>query len=88
MFVKGSPWYCDVPDVAQNKEKAKALLREAGYPTGLKVKMPTATTPGYFIKTAQIMQAQLKEVGIEIELEVNDLNTLMNRIIKKSLILW
>lgn len=50
-------------------EKAKELLKEAGYPNGLKVKLRTMEGPTY-AKPAEIIQENLRVVGIDAELEV------------------
>lgn len=49
-------------------EKAKALLAEAGYPNGLTIPMVSSQNPGY-ANLAQLVQAQLGEVGIKVELK-------------------
>jgi ABC-type transport system substrate-binding protein len=69
---KASRWHCDVPDMAQNKQKAKALLKEAGYPDGLEVTLTTSNAFPYMYKTAQIAQEQLKEIGMKINLDLSD----------------
>lgn len=48
-------------------EKAKALLAEAGYPDGFEIEL-TYTSPGYDTY-AQIIQSNLKEVGITVKLD-------------------
>ena len=47
--------------------KAKALLAEAGYPDGFKatLKLPP---PGYARRGGEIIQAQLAEIGVQVEL--------------------
>lgn len=50
-------------------EKAKQLLAEAGYPNGLKVKLRTMEGPTY-AKPAEIIQENLRVVGIDAELEL------------------
>jgi peptide/nickel transport system substrate-binding protein len=47
--------------------KAKALLAEAGYPNGFKatLKLPP---PGYARRGGEIIQAQLAEIGVQVEL--------------------
>lgn len=49
-------------------DKARELLAEAGYPDGLTVKMLSSQLPSYE-SSNQVMQAQLEEVGINLELE-------------------
>jgi ABC-type transport system substrate-binding protein len=55
-------------------KKAKALLKEAGYPNGFKAKawlFPFAGAPE-LIPLVEAVAVQLREVGIEIELEESD----------------
>jgi peptide/nickel transport system substrate-binding protein len=54
--------------------KAKALLKEAGYPNGITVKAIQSTLPS-MLNTAQILQAQLKLAGIDLQLETVDHQT-------------
>jgi peptide/nickel transport system substrate-binding protein len=48
--------------------KAKALLAEAGYPKGLKLTMRIIGATNY-TKPAEVIQAQLKKIGIELKIE-------------------
>ncbi|MDI6600429.1 MAG: glutathione ABC transporter substrate-binding protein [Thermoanaerobacteraceae bacterium] len=52
-------------------EKAKQLLAEAGYPNGFKTTLTVGNTDVY-MKMAPFIQAQLKEIGIDVELNVMD----------------
>ena len=56
--------------IEQDIEKAKKLLAEAGYPNGFKTKI--VTTPRYpkGVELAEVLSAQLKEVGVDAEIEV------------------
>jgi peptide/nickel transport system substrate-binding protein len=54
-----------------DREKAKELLAEAGYADGFSLKVVSSERESY-LKNYQSMQAQLAEVGIEIEIEVVD----------------
>ena len=54
-----------------NVEKAKALLAEAGYEDGLKLTL-SAENSSEFSKLAEVLQSQLKEVGIETEIQLYD----------------
>lgn len=58
----------DIPTYEYNPEKAKQLLKEAGYPNGFKTKIYIPSSDQERILEAQIMQQQLKEVGIDAEI--------------------
>ncbi|MGJ8529555.1 ABC transporter substrate-binding protein [Maritalea sp.] len=67
-FAPHHPYYVDLLGTyPRDIEKAKALLAEAGYPNGLKAafKLPP---PTYSRRGGQIIAAQLREIGIELEL--------------------
>ena len=57
-----------------NPTRAKELLKEAGYPSGLKLKLFAFTNPGESEgpQVADALGIYLKEVGIEAEMEVVD----------------
>jgi len=50
-------------------EKAKKLLAEAGYPDGFKTTIQTMAGYAYMVDTAQIVQQQLKAIGITAEIQ-------------------
>ena len=62
------------PLAAYDVAKAKALLKEAGFPNGITVKAIQSTLPS-MLNTAQILQAQLKLAGIDLQLETVDHQT-------------
>lgn len=51
-----------------NVEKAKALLAEAGYPNGFETQIDTAATYPDMVETAQVLQQQLKAIGINAKI--------------------
>jgi peptide/nickel transport system substrate-binding protein len=54
-------------------KEARRLLAEAGYPKGFKAQL--ATTSGYgrdLLDAVQLVQSYLKEVGIEVELKIQE----------------
>jgi peptide/nickel transport system substrate-binding protein len=60
-------------------EKSRKLLAEAGYPNGFKSSILTWQGPN-MPKYAQIIQAMLKEVGIETELEILELGKYFEKV--------
>lgn len=58
----------ECPDYKQNIEKAKELLKEAGYPNGFETNIVVGG-PDYHSLSAQIIQQQLRQVGIKIHIK-------------------
>lgn len=58
-YTKDYKWY------KQDIEKAKKLMAEAGYPNGFKVTFTQDSSRTYMM-SAEIMQAQLKKIGIDV----------------------
>ncbi|WP_019122340.1 ABC transporter substrate-binding protein [Brevibacillus massiliensis] len=59
----------EYPSYEHNVEKAKQLLAEAGLPNGFNTVIETASTYPDMIETAQVLQQQLKAVGINAEIK-------------------
>jgi peptide/nickel transport system substrate-binding protein len=55
--------------VGNSVEKAKTLLKEAGYPDGVTIKMVQSQLPE-MLTAAQVFQAQMKRAGINLDLQV------------------
>ena len=69
----------DAATVEARREKARKLLADAGYAPGiLKMRWLTLDTPESIL-TPQFVQEQLRQVGVEIELEVSDRGTFTQR---------
>jgi peptide/nickel transport system substrate-binding protein len=68
------------PDVA----KAKALLAQAGYPNGFTFKIVTANSYEGGIAEAQVIQDQLKKIGVTAELEVVEWGVYVDRWSKRT----
>ena len=62
-----------------NPDKARELLAEAGYPDGLTVTMKTLESASYTIPT-EIIQAQLREVGINAEIEIMERGAFLSEV--------
>ena len=59
----------DVPLLPYDPAKAKALLTEAGFPNGVTLKAIQTQSPS-MLGVMQVVQAQLRRAGINLELEV------------------
>jgi len=60
----------EFPSYQTDREKAKALLAEAGYADGLSFKIKTAASYPHYIDTAVTIQHQLKQIGVDVEIEL------------------
>lgn len=68
--------FCYTQDVA----KAKALMAESGSPDGFTAKVIAATgEPPVASSEAQVLQAQLAEIGVKLEIEMLELNVYIDR---------
>ena len=59
----------DVPLLPYDPEKAKSLLKDAGFPNGLTIHVIHTNLPG-MLTMMTVVQAQLRKVGIILDLEV------------------
>lgn len=73
----------EITGYERNIEKAKELLAQAGYPDGFSIELTTLT--GQHDLAAQVIQAQLKEIGIEVSLKQLDRATFLEELSKQSL---
>lgn len=81
MFEEQKDWY--IPEGKEmynqkNKEKAKQLLKEAGY-NGEKITILATKDFDYLYKSTLVVAEQLKEIGMNINLEVYDWPTVLER---------
>ena len=67
----GTPWFFAVPDRKVDVEQAKKLLAEAGLTRGTKL-THTVGQVANLVPAAQVLQAQLTRIGIDLQLEVLD----------------
>jgi peptide/nickel transport system substrate-binding protein len=64
----------------QDVERAKELMAEAGFPDGFSAEVIAATgEPPVASAEAQVLQSQLAEIGIELEIELMELNVYVDR---------
>ncbi|WP_066174887.1 ABC transporter substrate-binding protein [Bacillus marinisedimentorum] len=66
----GTEWSSDVhqTDYKQDIEKAKKLVKEAGY-NGEPITISTSTAYDHHEKTALVMQSQLKKIGLNVKVD-------------------
>lgn len=60
-------------------EKAKELLAEAGYPNGFNARLLATSQYSFHEQTAVAVQSELKKIGIEVELDLPDWATRINK---------
>ena len=83
-------YYADIGAPERDLEKARELLAEAGYPDGINLTeefdltLQTASNIPHMRGTAVLMQEQLKEVGIEFEVETMGYDNWSATVWKKS----
>jgi peptide/nickel transport system substrate-binding protein len=64
----------NLPTYEYNPAKAKQLLAQAGYPNGLNLVFKTSTDAEANSR-AQVMQAMMKEAGINVSIQSNEMST-------------
>ena len=67
----GTPFFFGVPDRKVDVEQAKKLLAEAGVTRGTKLTHTVGQTAN-LVPAAQVLQAQLTRIGLDLQLEVLD----------------
>lgn len=73
-----SPFYDDsMTPISYDTDKAKELLAEAGWDGSQTLRFFVNSGDGAFVNAAQVMVAQWANVGIKVEVQTVDLNTLM-----------
>jgi peptide/nickel transport system substrate-binding protein len=73
----------NLPRNVRDIEKAKKLLAEAGYKDGLKLKLWLNENQSRK-DSAVIIQAQLKEIGIDIEIEILEWGSYLDKLFKQE----
>ncbi|HLJ61699.1 MAG TPA: ABC transporter substrate-binding protein, partial [bacterium] len=67
-----------LPGFAYDPSKAKALLVEAGYPSG--VSLTFTTSPQYDQRIVQAIQGELARVGVQVKLQSYDFATYLHKV--------
>ncbi len=73
-----------IPYSTPDYAKAKALLAQAGFPNGFTFKIVTANSYEGGLSVAQVIQNQLKKIGVTAELEVVEWGIYIDRWVKRT----
>jgi peptide/nickel transport system substrate-binding protein len=65
---------------AYDPEKAKALLAEAGFPDGVSFESIIGSTAAPYVQFGQFLQANLKQAGINMDLQLVDTSVVISRL--------
>jgi len=74
----------ELPFSKRNLKKARELLTEAGYPDGFSFNIVTSSSYEGGLAVAQVIQSQLKEIGLRPELEVVEWGIYIDRWVKRD----
>jgi peptide/nickel transport system substrate-binding protein len=81
----GQPYFVDLSKRAPfNPTQAQALLKDAGYASGLKVKFTVTNEFPIERRTAEIYAQQLAKVGVTAEIELVPFNTWIDKVFTKK----
>ena len=84
MAVPTDPWYEDLSGTnPYDPEKAKALLKQAGYGSGLSLRLRVPVAP-YAVKSAQFVASQLRDVGVKVTIEELDFTRWLDEVFTKG----
>lgn len=72
---------------AYDVEKAKSLLAEAGYPDGFDIVLTIGTQNAY-VQAATLVQEQLKQIGVNVEIQSVSSTEVTDRYLNNKVQLW
>lgn len=74
----------ELPSFRRDVAKAKQMLAQAGFPNGFATKIVTSASYEGGIAVAQVIQAQLREVGVQASLDQVEWGTYIDRWVKRD----
>lgn len=74
----------DTPKIAVNAAGAKALLAQAGYPNGIKIKMVASNRPAIRAQVAIAIKEMVRPAGFDIEVETMPHDTFLANVWRKG----
>lgn len=76
-----SPDYYDTNNIIEyNPEKAKQLLKEAGYENGFKINMLLPKNYQLHVDAGQVIADQLGKIGIDVDIQIIEWGTWLNEV--------
>ena len=80
-----TPYYVDLTGkFPHNPQKAKELLKEAGYPNGFEATIKLPAIYSYSRRAGEVIADQFAEVGIKLNIEIVEWGQWIERIFKKK----
>ncbi len=84
MSVPTDPWYEDLSGLyPYDPDKAKAMLKDAGYGNGLTLRLRVPEIP-YAVKSAQFVASQLRDIGVKVTTEELDFTRWLDEVFTKG----
>ncbi len=81
----GNPYYVDLTSMyPYNPEKAKQLLKEAGYPDGFEAVIKLPERFAYARRSGEIIADMLSQVGIKLKIELIEWGQWIDRVFKNA----
>ena len=74
----------ELPLYTPDHEKARKLLADAGYPQGLSFNIVCSSTYEGGLAVAQVIQSELKNIGVDVHLEVIEWGAYIDRWVKRD----
>jgi len=84
MLPDGNPYRAEVEGWGYDPDAAKALLAEAGYADGFSAKLRIVSSTAWHAPAAQIIQAYLSELNIQVEIEAIEATTWFSEVFNNS----
>ncbi|MFS8666200.1 MAG: ABC transporter substrate-binding protein, partial [Limnochordales bacterium] len=79
------PYYADMTGMyPYDPQRARELLREAGYPNGFRLTLSLPSAYAYAVRSGEIMAAHLEQVGIQVDIELVEWATWLSRIFSQA----
>ena len=84
MLPEGNPYRAEVEGWGYDPDPARELLSEAGFADGFSTKMRIISNSAWAVTAAQIVQAYLGEIGIDVEIEQIESTTWFSEVFTNS----